>query len=298
MGKLASTMAVRTTRVVEGTECRQCCAFCDKLVEPRRCIEMDCPFLYAYENESTGRQYMGCLQKVFSVEIDVEMFRAAERTRHRIRRHQGRARAAGDVPDEGRALLRRRRARVRVLEPDASSTPATATRADTGRSTCAPACPRLELALTREEALAECLRLTREAPDRDTYEYIPRELEEGGWQVVKVALPEGIKKPSETGTATKPPPDAPPPGEDSDDRAPSHLGRRLDAERPIAQLLRERDLLLVRPLLLRARHLQQHRQLLEALVGEEVDDAVLADLARRRGSRGGRGSSRAASSSR
>jgi hypothetical protein len=75
-------MAVRTTRVVEGTECRQCCAFCDKLVEPRRCIEMDCPFLYAYENEHNGRQYMGCLQKVFAVEIDVEMFKSAERTRH------------------------------------------------------------------------------------------------------------------------------------------------------------------------------------------------------------------------
>jgi hypothetical protein len=63
--------------------------------------------------------------------------------------------------------------------------------------------------VNRDEALAECLRLKREAPDRDTYEFIPRELDEGGWQVVKVALPEGVRKPGETNEATKPPPDAP-----------------------------------------------------------------------------------------
>jgi hypothetical protein len=53
--------------------------------------------------------------------------------------------------------------------------------------------------MTREEALAECLRLKREAPDRDIYEYIPREQEEGGWQVVKVALPGGVEKLEEKG---------------------------------------------------------------------------------------------------
>ena len=65
----------------EATECRQCCAFCDKTVHPRGCIEADCPFLYTYEDEKSGRQYMGCLQKVFGVEIDVDMFHKAERTR-------------------------------------------------------------------------------------------------------------------------------------------------------------------------------------------------------------------------
>ena len=73
-------MAVRA-KTKEATECRQCCAFCDKTVHPRGCIEADCPFLYTYEEEQSGRQYMGCLQKVFGVEIDVEMFRKAERTR-------------------------------------------------------------------------------------------------------------------------------------------------------------------------------------------------------------------------
>jgi hypothetical protein len=68
-------------KVKETTECRQCCAFCDKVVHPRGCVEMGCPFLYTYEDERSGNRYMGCLQKVFAVEIDVDLFRKAERTR-------------------------------------------------------------------------------------------------------------------------------------------------------------------------------------------------------------------------
>ena len=73
-------MAVRS-KTAQHTECRQCCAFCDKTIEPRGCIEMNCPFLYTYEHETNGRSYMGCLQKVFAVEIDVDLFQKAERTR-------------------------------------------------------------------------------------------------------------------------------------------------------------------------------------------------------------------------
>jgi hypothetical protein len=65
----------------QATECRQCCAFCDKTIEPRGCLEMSCPFLYTYEDERSRRRYMGCLQKVFAVEIDVDLFNQAERTR-------------------------------------------------------------------------------------------------------------------------------------------------------------------------------------------------------------------------
>jgi hypothetical protein len=73
-------MAVRA-KTTEATECRQCCAFCDKTIEPRGCIEMNCPFLYTYEDDASGRSYMGCLNKVFGVEIDIDMFQRAERTR-------------------------------------------------------------------------------------------------------------------------------------------------------------------------------------------------------------------------
>jgi hypothetical protein len=64
------------------SECRQCCAFCDRVLMPSGCIESGCPYLYLYDDEATGRRFMGCLNKVFRVEIDVELFREAERTRH------------------------------------------------------------------------------------------------------------------------------------------------------------------------------------------------------------------------
>ncbi|TMM13853.1 MAG: hypothetical protein E6G00_01420 [Actinobacteria bacterium] len=67
---------------VQSSECRQCCAFCDRVVLPSGCIESRCPYLYLYDDETSGRRYMGCLNKVFKVEIDVDLFREAERTRH------------------------------------------------------------------------------------------------------------------------------------------------------------------------------------------------------------------------
>jgi hypothetical protein len=69
-------------KLAETHECRQCCTFCDRVVHPAGCIESSCPYLYVYDDERSGRRYMGCLGKVFRVEIDVEVFEAAERTRH------------------------------------------------------------------------------------------------------------------------------------------------------------------------------------------------------------------------
>jgi len=40
---------------------------------------MACPFVYAYE--AWGRMYMGCLQKVFEVEIDLALLEEAESER-------------------------------------------------------------------------------------------------------------------------------------------------------------------------------------------------------------------------
>jgi hypothetical protein len=61
------------------TDCRRCDVHCDKVVYPAACIERSCPFVYAYRE--FGHTYMGCLQKVFRVEIDLELLRAAERRR-------------------------------------------------------------------------------------------------------------------------------------------------------------------------------------------------------------------------
>jgi hypothetical protein len=60
-------------------ECRRCAVHCDKVVYPAACLQRSCPFVYAYEEH--GHTYMGCLQRVFEAEIDVEMLSAAERTR-------------------------------------------------------------------------------------------------------------------------------------------------------------------------------------------------------------------------
>ncbi len=73
MGRVAETPVA--------CECRECCSFCDRVVSPAGCIAADCPYLYTYDDEPSGRRYMGCLNKVFKAEIDVELFRAAERTR-------------------------------------------------------------------------------------------------------------------------------------------------------------------------------------------------------------------------
>jgi hypothetical protein len=68
----------REKRSASVGECRQCRGFCDKLVEPKGCVEMNCRFLYSYEDISTGRRFMGCLNKVFQAEIDLDLFLLAE----------------------------------------------------------------------------------------------------------------------------------------------------------------------------------------------------------------------------
>jgi hypothetical protein len=57
-------------------ECRMCAVHCDKVVYPGNCVERNCPFLYAYEDH--GHTFVGCLQKVFDVELDLDLLRAAE----------------------------------------------------------------------------------------------------------------------------------------------------------------------------------------------------------------------------
>lgn len=58
-------------------ECRRCEVHCDKVVYPGGCLERSCPFVYAYE--AWGHTFMGCMQKVFAVEIDLDLLQAAER---------------------------------------------------------------------------------------------------------------------------------------------------------------------------------------------------------------------------
>jgi len=66
-------------RPQDEVRCRRCEVHCDKVVYPAACLERSCPFVYAYEE--FGHTYLGCMQKVFGCEIDLDLLRAAERTR-------------------------------------------------------------------------------------------------------------------------------------------------------------------------------------------------------------------------
>ena len=66
-------------RPQEELSCRRCEVHCDKVVYPSACVARACPFLYAYEE--FGHTYIGCMQKVFDVEIDLDLLRAAESRR-------------------------------------------------------------------------------------------------------------------------------------------------------------------------------------------------------------------------
>ena len=70
----------RMARRTEVNECRRCATFCDRVIEPAACVAAACPALYEYDDPLSGRRFMGCVHKVFAVEIDVELFAAAERT--------------------------------------------------------------------------------------------------------------------------------------------------------------------------------------------------------------------------
>jgi hypothetical protein len=66
-------------RPQDETECRRCEVHCDKVVYPGACVERSCPFVYAYEG--WGHTYIGCMQKVYEVELDLDMLNTLERRR-------------------------------------------------------------------------------------------------------------------------------------------------------------------------------------------------------------------------
>ena len=73
-------MSRRTVRRAEANECRRCSRYCDRVIAPATCVAAGCRHLYAYDDPLSGRRFMGCVQGVFSTEIDVELFAEAERS--------------------------------------------------------------------------------------------------------------------------------------------------------------------------------------------------------------------------
>jgi len=66
-------------RPQDEVKCRRCEVHCDKVVYPGACLERSCPFVYTFQE--FGHTYVGCMQKVFGVEIDLDLLRSAERRR-------------------------------------------------------------------------------------------------------------------------------------------------------------------------------------------------------------------------
>jgi len=66
-------------RPQDAVACRGCEVHCDKVVYPSACLDRSCPFVYAYEEH--GRTFIGCMQKIYETEIDLDMLRVAERRR-------------------------------------------------------------------------------------------------------------------------------------------------------------------------------------------------------------------------
>ena len=57
--------------------CRQCPVSCERVVQPAGCVDIGCPRMYSYERD--GRTWVGCLEGVYRVEIDLAGLRALQR---------------------------------------------------------------------------------------------------------------------------------------------------------------------------------------------------------------------------
>jgi hypothetical protein len=77
--RLQHSPAELPLRPQDELECRRCEVHCDRVVYPGACIERSCPFVYAYE--AFGHTYMGCMQRIFDVELDLDLLRSLEERR-------------------------------------------------------------------------------------------------------------------------------------------------------------------------------------------------------------------------
>ena len=71
------TPSAAATALVAGS-CRQCPVSCERVVQPAGCLEIGCARMYSYERE--GRTWIGCLEGIYAVEIDLDGLRRLQRT--------------------------------------------------------------------------------------------------------------------------------------------------------------------------------------------------------------------------
>ena len=111
-------------RAQDEVECRHCDVHCEKVIYPGSCLRMACPFVYAYE--AWGRTYMGCMQKVFDVEIDLSLLEAAEAERGGFGAVRARRAPLPMCDVEVISTLRRPGGRPRLPQPGVPRAPARA----------------------------------------------------------------------------------------------------------------------------------------------------------------------------
>ena len=63
--------------------------------------------------------------------------------------------------------------------------------------------------MTKEEARLRCDELAREHPDRATHRFVPRQGEDGGWEVARINLPPADSREVTAETAAEEKPAAP-----------------------------------------------------------------------------------------
>ena len=61
----------------EELECAECGVLCEKVIYPANCFNADCKYIYSYDE--VGKNYFGCLYKIFGVEIEMNGFRELEK---------------------------------------------------------------------------------------------------------------------------------------------------------------------------------------------------------------------------
>lgn len=71
----AAAVAARTA----AGSCRHCPVGCERVVEPVGCLESGCPRLYSHVRD--GRTWIGCMEGVYDVEIDLDGLQRLQRTK-------------------------------------------------------------------------------------------------------------------------------------------------------------------------------------------------------------------------
>lgn len=74
---MSTSPAAAAVRAAAGS-CRLCPVSCERVVEPAGCLEAGCPRLYSHVRD--GRTWVGCMEGVYDVEVDLDGLRRLQRT--------------------------------------------------------------------------------------------------------------------------------------------------------------------------------------------------------------------------